>query len=72
MNRDCAIWREGEEERGLTQACSLGARPKCKRRATLRGVTRRPMGVSFHQAGCRFEGRESATTNLHVNLRLGG
>ena len=23
-----------------------------------------PMGVSFHQAGRRFEGRESATTNL--------
>jgi hypothetical protein len=34
---------------------------------TARGLFRDcapPMGVSFHQAGRRFEGRESATTNL--------
>ena len=27
------------------------------------------MGVSFHQAGRRFEGRESATTNLRISSR---
>ena len=27
-------------------------------------VARRPMGVSFHQADRRFEGRESAAANL--------
>jgi hypothetical protein len=28
------------------------------------GVTRRRWGVSFHRAGRRFEGRESATSDL--------
>jgi hypothetical protein len=28
-----------------------------------------PMGVSFHQIGRRFEGRESATPNLGSVLR---
>jgi hypothetical protein len=31
-----------------------------------------PMGVSFHQVDRRFEGRESATANLRLGLRLGG
>jgi hypothetical protein len=34
-----------------------------KRRATWEGGAP-PMGVSFHRVGRRFEGRESATTNL--------
>lgn len=30
-----------------------------------------PMGVSFHQEGRRFEGRESATTTLISNVEPG-
>lgn len=41
----------------------LSLHPKWKRRATRSGDAP-PMGVSFHQVGRRFEGRESATNNL--------
>jgi hypothetical protein len=45
-----------------SSASTPGAIPKWKRRATL-GGWRAAMGVSFHQVGRRFEGRESATIN---------
>jgi hypothetical protein len=45
-----------------------GRAPIWKRRATREGDAP-PMGVSFHQAVRRFEGRESATTGLSCVLR---
>jgi len=47
---------------GIVLTDSPGAKPK--RRATRLGGGAPPMGVSFHQAVRRFEGRESATTGL--------
>jgi hypothetical protein len=55
------VRRNAASRKPLAPAWSL--RSQEKRRATGEGDAP-PMGVSFHQAGRRFEGRESATINL--------
>jgi hypothetical protein len=66
MIRELGIRAEIGRRRAIRQGL------KWKRRATgLRGGAP-PMGVSFHQVDRRFEGRESATTNLSQGLEPGG